>query len=377
MVTKVTRSPTKSTAANSSQPEEPKEDDRPPWLVFAIFLIAAIAVLALLAWSFRSASLLFIELLLAAGAASVGVLLGFLFGMPRGPADINATSSSGENAAADLTYRPSNNLEQISDWLTKILIGVGLVELGEMRAMLSDIGHAVAASVIGAPAATNAVSQVVVVTFLVLGFLVSFLWTRIYYGPLQTRVDKGVIDSLRGQLRQEKKEKEKAVAVVRDMATGEKPVANISPAKDKKTTRSVKPIEGQWSTKVMQKMEEFMNSPRTWNSDPGAQLFRGAPHEENGRRLEAEMVLDLDDALMIDLRVIRITGENLTGTVAFLLHPTFSDPILYAEPKDGLAERRISASGWFTVVAIADGGDTVLSLDLRDLPNAPDWFKKR
>ena len=373
----MTNTPASSATAESNDSSKPKEDDRPPWWIFATFLIVAIIVLASLAWTVGSATLLFVELLLAAASSCIGGLLGFLFGMPRGPADVSPDSS--EDGASDLQYRPGNNLEQISDWLTKILIGVGLVELGEMRTILSQIGQAVALSVAAAPATANVVSQVVIVTFLIVGFLVSFLWTRIYYGPLQTRVDKGVIDSLRGQLRREKEEKEKAVAVVRDLATGEKPVATVSPAKDKRTdrSRSVTPVEGQWSDEVAQKIEKFKQSPRTWNSNPGDRLFPGAPQEKNGRRLEAEMVLDLDDAVMIDLRVVRVSGENLTGTVAFLLHPTFSEPILYAEPADDVAEERISASGWFTVVAIADNGDTVLSFDLRNLPNAPAWFKKR
>jgi hypothetical protein len=322
-----------------------------------------------------SASLLFIELLLAVGAASVGGLLGFLFGMPRGPSDIRSPNSS-VGAASDLRYRPSNNLEQISDWLTKILIGVGLVEISHLRGTLSGIGRAVAMSVAGDPAATNVVTQVVVVTFLVLGFLVSFLWTRIYYGPLQTRVDKSVEDSLRGQLEREKEEKEKVVSIANSMAKGEIPVPAVSHSTEKRTARSGTRDVGQWSDVIAKKMEEFKNSPPLWNSDPGTRLFLNAPQESNGRTLEAELVLDLREALVIELRVKRISGEELMGPVAFLLHPTFSESIVYAEPVNDVAEVRISSAGCFTVVAIADGGDTVLSFNLKNLPNAPAWFKR-
>jgi len=44
--------------------------------------------------------------------------------------------------------------------------------------------------------------------------------------------------------------------------------------------------------------------------------------------------------------------------------------------KGNLAETEISTAGWFTVIAILDGGKTILSYDLRKLPNVPEWFVK-
>lgn len=64
-------------------------------------------------------------LLLALASVMVGVLVGFLFGIPR--ALQNAGTGGAE--AGWGRYSTNTNLEQISDWLTKILVGVGLVEL--------------------------------------------------------------------------------------------------------------------------------------------------------------------------------------------------------------------------------------------------------
>src|SRR5260370_6660853 len=145
----------------TSQPESKKPPDRPPWLVLATFLVTSVVILVLLAWSVSSARLLFIELLVGAGAISVGGLLGFLFGMPRGPVT-SLTPQEDGNSEPSVRYQPSNNLEQVSDWLTKILIGVGLVELRQLGGALNALGHAVESSLKNAPPGTNVVTQVVV-----------------------------------------------------------------------------------------------------------------------------------------------------------------------------------------------------------------------
>jgi hypothetical protein len=80
---------------------------------------------------------------MAAGAAIVsGGLLGFIFGVPHTretetgstaeeeqDSDSNQKSSAASTGPSTTNYRPNTSLEQISDWLTKILVGVGLIEI--------------------------------------------------------------------------------------------------------------------------------------------------------------------------------------------------------------------------------------------------------
>jgi hypothetical protein len=367
----------------ATENELERRRDRPPWPVFAAFLLISIAILALLAWSLSSARILFLELLVAAGATSVGGLLGFLFGMPRGPVDAPAAEAE-DQAVMTVSYRPSNNLEQVSDWLTKILIGVGLVELSQLRGTLSALGRSVETSVAGVPAGTNVVTQVVVLTFIVMGFLASFLWTRISYGPLQTLVDNDVLNSLRGKLidsqsalKAEKETRKKAVSVAQSMSKGEIAIPATPPLKGATAARrEASPNLQNWLPDIQEKITKFAASPATWNTDPGAKIFPNARREANGRRLEAEILIDLGDTLVINLRVRRVSGEPLRGTVAFLLHPTFTEPIMYTAAFDDVAEIKISSGGWFTVVVVADKGGTILAFDLREVPNAPSWFKE-
>ena len=86
-------------------------------------VLAALVVAPLLGVVFHSIdrhslSIFGVALVLAWGAFSLGGVLGFLFGIPR-------TSEAAATRGVELQHLPNTNLEQISDWLTKVLIGVG------------------------------------------------------------------------------------------------------------------------------------------------------------------------------------------------------------------------------------------------------------
>lgn len=63
--------------------------------------------------------------LIASASFLAGGLVGFLFGIPR--AVQGSTAPSGATQ-----YQANTNLEQVSDWLTKIIVGVGLVQIGRV-----------------------------------------------------------------------------------------------------------------------------------------------------------------------------------------------------------------------------------------------------
>lgn len=81
------------------------------------------------------------------------------------------------------------------------------------------------------------------------------------------------------------------------------------------------------------KLTKFEKLDAGWNSDPAADLFPNIPQEAGGRRLEAELTVDLKDYLVIKLRVQRSSGKPLEDDVIFLLHPTFDEPTLHKKPQ--------------------------------------------
>lgn len=67
-----------------------------------------------------------VGLFLMGAGVSIGSMLGFLFGVPRSNVHLgpDGQAETGDEPA----YVPNTNLETISDWLTKVVVGVGLVE---------------------------------------------------------------------------------------------------------------------------------------------------------------------------------------------------------------------------------------------------------
>ena len=123
--------------------------------------------------------------LVACCAFATGGLLGFLFGIPRSlsgdpgrPSASGNGSESGE-APARTGYESNTNLEQISDWLTKILVGVGLVQFGKLATTARDLGTALAPAFGGAPS-SEAVALATSLLYAVTGFLIVYLATRVY-----------------------------------------------------------------------------------------------------------------------------------------------------------------------------------------------------
>jgi len=125
-----------------------------------------------------------IAFLLLFGTLAIGALLGFLFGIPR------TAHAGAPGAPAPVQYWSNDNLEQISDWLTKILVGVGLVELGRLSSSAGALLDWVAPA-LGAPgvAAARPFTLGLLVYGVVAGFLFGYLMTRLRLQGLMYRAE--------------------------------------------------------------------------------------------------------------------------------------------------------------------------------------------
>ncbi|MFF9645242.1 hypothetical protein [Kitasatospora aureofaciens] len=136
--------------------------------------------------------------LVVAGASMVlGGALGFLFGVPR------VKNGSGEPQGS---YAPNTNLEQVSDWLTKVLLGVGLTQLGSLGERLHQLGASLA-PVLGGGDAAAPFAAALVLHFLVLGFLAGWLVTRLALPRVLTETDEALDLFLAGQDRDRRGDK--------------------------------------------------------------------------------------------------------------------------------------------------------------------------
>ena len=168
-----------------------------PYILLSILLAGLLAVLggALFPPYYQAVP----ALLWSLGFCVSGMLLGFLFGIPRtvpsGTVDVPAATEVPPNASNTLfTGTPSpmeinSNLVEVSDWLTKIIIGVGLIELKSLPGTAHGVADFIAPSLhIDLPTA-QAIIGGVMLFFSVHGFLIGYLLTRIYLSIIIKRAD--------------------------------------------------------------------------------------------------------------------------------------------------------------------------------------------
>jgi len=194
----------------------------------------------------RVPAYLVLAAMLCGASAMVGGLLGFLFGIPRtlqeqpaanGTQPPSAAAPVGEAAIAGAmaqhpagreqatlsrsgrndnqpVYRPNTSLEQISDWLTKILVGVGLTQIAPLQTYFNQVITRFANGFGGTPADEAFVAALICLN-VVAGFLFGFLWTRIYLPGAFLAADRSLLgEEVRSQVRTELKTQSDADAVV-------------------------------------------------------------------------------------------------------------------------------------------------------------------
>jgi hypothetical protein len=160
-----------------------------------------------------------VGMLTAGGFLLMGFLLGFIFAIPRmaaaksevekggvsakeGASQASAEGDTGRTTAT-ATVETNSNLVEISDWLTKILVGVSLVEMNKIPGRLKDLTAYLGAGLRNcgdAPVAgwcvqsSESFALGIIIFFFTAGFLIGYLWTRLYLqralGELSSRADR-------------------------------------------------------------------------------------------------------------------------------------------------------------------------------------------
>ncbi|HEV2782081.1 MAG TPA: hypothetical protein VGX25_22040 [Actinophytocola sp.] len=163
--------------------------------VFLIGFVALLVILAVLTITIRATAAFGVAMLVAMAAMVSGGLLGFLFGIPR---SLQANRDPADTDSEPVS--PNTNLEQISDWLTKILVGVGLVQLGTIGSAVGKLIGNVSTAFEPAPEA-----KVIAGSLLVLpsvgGFMIGYIGTRTWLFKLFTVFAPGFTSFVRHEVR--------------------------------------------------------------------------------------------------------------------------------------------------------------------------------
>jgi protein-S-isoprenylcysteine O-methyltransferase Ste14 len=129
--------------------------------------------------------------ILVAGSTFIaGVLLGYLFGL-------RPTDNSKEAAEPLSKLHPQTNLVEIADWLTKIILGAGLVQLTHLPTPIWKFAQTMAEGVVNGTGTPGKVGEppnppmalAIMGFFSTCGLLYGYLWTR--YEDAVTSDDSG------------------------------------------------------------------------------------------------------------------------------------------------------------------------------------------
>jgi tetratricopeptide (TPR) repeat protein len=161
-------------------------------------------VIVLYAWRISTSSevlrIIGVGLLAAGAALLTGFVVGFIFGVPRpgyllpeGKADAyKGNDDAGPSGRLQNPLSQNTNLVEISDWLTKIIVGVGLVELKKILAKLGILAYYLGVGLRpahcgpGAPCSDTtdsgqAAALVLILFYFALGFLFGYVWTVLHF----------------------------------------------------------------------------------------------------------------------------------------------------------------------------------------------------
>ena len=140
-----------------------------------------------------------VALAIALGFLCVGILVGFLFGIPKvvqaqGEAAVTTPEGAGVDRPRDersVVYRMqvNTNLEQISDWLSKIIVGVGLVELKQLPDALTRLAAYIQPG-LGTGDEARVMAMAIILYSSLVGFFVGYLVTRTYIAGVFRRADQ-------------------------------------------------------------------------------------------------------------------------------------------------------------------------------------------
>jgi hypothetical protein len=327
----------------------------------------------------------FITFFSTGGACLIsGAILGFLFAIPR-----SGTGKDQHDAnapARNSWYDDNTNLEEVSDWLTKIIVGLTLVQFNTLVKYLDQSATSVTRAFSLNATLNNqlyALSYGLIIFFVACGFALGYLWTRINFALILT-VSRRRLNNI-SNLQATKFKLQQEVAFTQQKVDAEK--QTLQEVKKEVTTQGsalVIDYSPEGSENIKQSLEEFAtqeSAKRPIVVPQDLQKGRwGGKKEKNGKSIQATVTQNEKLKGYFDI-VIQIrsidSAQPITQPVALFVHDTYNFKdnmlILWPDPSTGTIKHTILGYEAFTLGALfIDGTD--LELDLNEEPGYPQKF---
>lgn len=309
--------------------------------------------------------------LIAGVSVLSGGFLGFIFGIP----------SILQDPGSRLKY--NDNLVQISDWLTKIIVGVGLTQLYNIPHFIRQTGEHFQINFGGEVWGRN-VAIAIIGYFFILGFLMIYFWTKTDYSTVM-KVKDDEFNKLKEDLKTANQEKDQAQQEKKEMATDiskKETQERITGSPLSASSNSIDSLAENniYKDQVAQLKElvERTLPTKTIIYEDDLQKGRwGGLAESNGKKLTATVTKNTWQNLFdVVITVSNTDNSALDVPGAIFIHDSYEFPnnVIYTTPSSaGTLQLNLIAYEAFTVgVLFAD--NTQLELDLNEQQGFPPDF---
>jgi hypothetical protein len=337
---------------------------------------------------------LFIGALLGIASFISAFFTGTLFGMPK------------RNNIKEGDYSLNNSLVEISEWLTKIIVGLGLVNLKEIPGYLSSLGEYVRASSKYEGQLVDIYTIGIVVYFGFLGLYIGYNYMRLVLSNKYKNADNKLLEKRLEIARTEVKEAKNEIELKgKELIKIKSENQDINELKNTLIKKVNEPIFSESNFKTT--IEDLMASTETsktkseleqvvdqMKKEANLKLKKGLithhndPQKgqwnsksiQNEREIKADVTEEAKGLFNIKLQIVSTNPENnplkKDDIILFALHNTFGDPpFRLIKVENDSASLTLYAYGSFTVGAFVDYGTTELEIDLAELPNVSSYFK--
>lgn len=304
-----------------------------------------------------------------------GSAIGFIFAIPK---SVQAPKTQSKDSDKDGPYNDNTNLEEISDWLTKIIVGISLTQFNKLQDELHSAATNIAAAIkSGHQGAGNqdyyVFSYAIIVFYVIAGMIIGYMWARIDFPKILTQ-NKKDINKIQ-QLQQEnavlsaevQQQKQSLVKVFND------PDSNVNLSDLNQDEEITNPI-------FMEMVKKLSDSIPVIDKSDTQKGRWGGSKEKNGRMISVTvMPLSIPLLYKVHIKVTAIDKIPFSTPVAILLHSSFRPVIRLLNALDKTTVfLEVVAYEAFTVAALTDvkatDSYTALELDINDEPNLPSGF---
>lgn len=310
-----------------------------------------------------------------------GCVLGFIFAIPKSfqnnqqvmePAvDKDGKPLNPNSARRDgMRYKDNTSLEEISDWLTKIIIGLSLTQFNHLQDMIDTAARSIQAGLSSAlckdctKVNLYSFSYALIILYSLAGACCGYLWTRIEFPKIL-------------------KQKDEDLELLKVTAQRDEMIKSLNNPENKTVETSALKTEGVELTKgtAVEMMRTIISKTPKGNVPDDAEKGRwGGMSVLDNMKLSAEVTAaEIPTLFKVRLKVSTVDGTAITSPVGIVLHESFEPQLRVLDPnKSDSVFLEVIAYEAFTVGTLCNVESeqkyTRLELDLNTLPNLPAGF---